>query len=187
MIWPLVQCNLISWHPLQYFSFSHTGLLSVPEMHQLYSCLRAFAFAVPYAQNTLPSHNWPFLSVRSQLRCYLLREAFPNQSVTVPFAHSHSLSRHPAFILHSTCHNLKWSCLCTLYLFPSNKSKLQDCVHIITISQLLESSLAYMRCFINSCQMNEWMNEWILFGECWLFIQVSLRVEMGNKDLDMWD
>ena len=55
--------------PLTSPGSSHPGLLSVPLAHQAHSDLRAFALAVPSAENALPLD----LHIKSQLKGHLLK------------------------------------------------------------------------------------------------------------------
>lgn len=78
----------------QGLGFSSQGLLSV---YKGVGCMSAsvlghWLYLLP---RTLPSRDWPFLVIRSQLQRHLLREAFPGQLPYPP--PTDTLTRHPGF------------------------------------------------------------------------------------------
>lgn len=75
--------SLLTSFPLTlhtYLCLSNSGCLSLPWAHQAHSCLRIPPRAVPSLWNVLPPDlcmMGSLLSFKSQLKCLLLREAFP--------------------------------------------------------------------------------------------------------------
>lgn len=91
--------------------------------HQAYSCLRAFALAIPSAQKTLPPSSHP-PSPRSH-KCHVFRQLPRPTCSAVPTTfltpQSQPLTSPLLFYLY-TCHYLKSLCLCSLLCvscFPS--------------------------------------------------------------------